>query len=156
MNKVLKIMLRRFVLILLFTTPILNAGDTGGALVGGLFGGMMGSAMTRPRGHSTVVVKETGGVTRAELIQLEQAVRSDLNRIYKMVQDNEDTMRDKIRDLEDEIARLKRAPSGYEEARVVGSELAKKRQISGREFNDGVKPGEEMVADEVSEVIRAR
>lgn len=111
MNRVIKVMLRHFVFILLFTTPILNAGRGGssfaGGMAGGMFGGMLGSAMTRPS-SKTVIVKETGSVTRDELVRLEQAVRSDLNRIYKMVQDNEDAMRDKIRDLEDEIASLKR------------------------------------------------
>ncbi len=106
MNRVIKVVLRRFVFILLFTTPILNAGSRGfgGSFIGGMTGSMLGSAMTRPRRTRTVVVKETGSVTRDELIRLEQVVRNDFNRLYDRLRENEF----KIRDLEDEVSRLKR------------------------------------------------
>lgn len=111
MNRIIKVMLRRFAFILLFTTPILNAGggdSFAGGMAGGMFGGLISGAMSGPSHSKTVVVKESAGVTRNELVALEQAVRSDLTRLYNMIQKNEDTFRGKIRDLEDEIASLKR------------------------------------------------
>ena len=106
MNKVIKVMLRRFVFVLLFATPILNAGrgsSFGSGFLGSMTGSMFGSAMMRPR-TKTVVIKETGSVTRDEIRRLEQSVRFDLNRLYDRQRENEF----KIRDLEDEVARLKR------------------------------------------------
>ncbi|MBD3273129.1 hypothetical protein GF385_02145 [Candidatus Dependentiae bacterium] len=111
MKRVIKMLLKRFLFILLVATPILNAGRGGSAFGGSFLGSMMGttlgSAMTR-RDSKTIVVKESGKVTRDEMIRLEQAIRSDFKRLEDRIRENEDRYRDQIRDLEDQIADLKR------------------------------------------------
>ena len=112
MNKVAKNVAKKLLVILLFTTPLLHAGRGGssfaGGMAGSMFGSMLGSAMTRPRTR-TVVVQDTGNVTRLEaqrleqlILDLENRVRRDLNTLLDRIRKDENT----IRSLQDTISRL--------------------------------------------------
>lgn len=128
MNKVSKVILKRFLTILLFTTPILNArhggSSFGGAMAGSMFGSMLGSAMTQPRRTHTVVVEKTGSgeISRNEVSRLEQnlrdeisnlesVVRSDLNKLYDRLR----ALEGKDRNLEDGIIEIKQSLQNIEE-----------------------------------------
>lgn len=111
MNNIAKGVAKKLLVVLLFTTPLLHArsGGFGGGFAGGMVGSMLGSAMTQPRSR-TVIVRDTGNVTRAEaqrleqlIIELESRTRKDLNILLDRIRNDENI----IRSLEDTISQLK-------------------------------------------------
>ena len=125
MSIIVKRVAKRLLVLLLFTTPILNASrGFGGGFAGGMVGSMLGSAMTQPRSR-TVIVRDTGNVTRAEaqrleqlIIELESRTRSDLNTLLDRIRKDENIIRsleDTISQLKGEVSRLQDKTSGFTE-----------------------------------------
>lgn len=110
MNKILKMALQKFLLVLFITTPMLNAGSGrsfAGGMAGGMFGSMLGSAMTRPRTRTVVVDRSGGEVSRREVSRLEQSLRDQLASLEEVVRKDLNKLYDRIRDLESENRDLK-------------------------------------------------
>lgn len=110
MKKIFRIISKNLFILLLFTVSTVNAGRDGVAFGGSFLGGMMGTTLGSAinRHHTrTVVVNQSGTVSRSELIQLENVVRDDFNRLYEMFREQAKRQSDRIRDLEDQIASLR-------------------------------------------------
>lgn len=110
MNKVLKMTIQKFLLVLFVTTPMLNArggSSFAGGMAGSMFGSMLGSAMTRPRRQTVVVDRSGGEVSRDEVARLERNLRDQLANLEEVVRRDLNKLYDRIRKLESENRDLK-------------------------------------------------
>jgi acetyl-CoA carboxylase carboxyltransferase component len=111
MNRVTKMISKKLLLVLFLTTPVLNAGRGGssfaGGMAGSMFGSMLGSAMTRPRSQTVVVDRSGGEVSRDEVARLERNLRDQLVNLEEVVRKDLNKLYDRIRVLESENKGLK-------------------------------------------------